>query len=334
MAEKRYYWFKFQETFFDDIRIKRLRKIAGGDTYTIIYLKMQLKALKTEGVLYFQNVLEDFYEELALTLEEETDNVKMTVNYLLSVGLLEASPDQRQYLLPELVQNIGSETAGAKRVRDFRKRQEEQALQCNSQSITGATLHQSYNVTKALQCNAKTLQRNKSVTQTLQCNTDVTPVKQNCNGEIDIDIEKEKDINVSKDTFPDLKKSGTQIQEIIPVVMDQWNTLKEYGIQEIKILGPQTRRAKHLNSRIKEFGIESFKAVVDQIKKSAFLQGENDRGWKITFDWVVEPANYVKVLEGNYKTSDTRRVRNFLPDMMTSYDSENIEELEKQLLDN
>lgn len=331
MAEKRYFWFKFPETFFDDIRIKRLRKIAGGDTYTIIYLKMQVRALKTEGILYFQNVLDDFYEELALDLEEEVDNVKMTVRYLLSVGLLEASPDQQQYLLTELAQNIGSETSGAKRVREFRERRKQQALQCNSQSITSDTLHCNKTVTKTLQCNAETLHCNKTVTQTLQCNTDVTPVKQNCNGEKE--KEKEKDINVSKDTFPDFKKSGSQLPEIIPIIRDQWNTLKDYGIQQIKILGPQTRRAKHLNARIREFGLESFAQVIEQIKQSDFLQGDNDRRWKITFDWVVEPANYIKVLEGNYKTSE-KRSQNTFSDSMTSYDGEDFKKLEAQLLDN
>ena len=56
MAENRYYWLKLQEDFFDSKRIKKLRRIAGGDTYTIIYLKMQLKALKTNGVLEYTGI--------------------------------------------------------------------------------------------------------------------------------------------------------------------------------------------------------------------------------------------------------------------------------------
>jgi hypothetical protein len=39
LADKRYYWLKLQDGFFDSKRIKKLRKLAGGDTYTIIYLK-------------------------------------------------------------------------------------------------------------------------------------------------------------------------------------------------------------------------------------------------------------------------------------------------------
>lgn len=46
MAEKKYYWLKMTDQFFEDKAIKKLRKIAGGDTYTIIYLKMLLTAIK------------------------------------------------------------------------------------------------------------------------------------------------------------------------------------------------------------------------------------------------------------------------------------------------
>ena len=41
---KRYYWLKLPEDFFGDKAIKRLRKIAGGDTYVIIYLKMEIRS--------------------------------------------------------------------------------------------------------------------------------------------------------------------------------------------------------------------------------------------------------------------------------------------------
>ena len=129
MGEKRYYWLKLYDDFFTSKRIKKLRSIAGGDTYTIIYLKMQLKALKTDGYLYFDGVMSDFAEELALDIDEEPEDVKVTINYLLSVGLLETN-DGEQYKLPFLDKCIGSENASAQRVRDHRAKQK--ALHCNT----------------------------------------------------------------------------------------------------------------------------------------------------------------------------------------------------------
>lgn len=61
---KRYYWLKLPDGFFRQKAIKKLRKIAGGDTYTIIYLKMLLVAMKQDGRLYFEGVEATFYDEL------------------------------------------------------------------------------------------------------------------------------------------------------------------------------------------------------------------------------------------------------------------------------
>ena len=66
---KKYFWLKLYNDFFSSKRIKRLRSLAGGDTYTIIYLKMQLKALKDDGYLYFDGVMDEFAEELSTNLE-------------------------------------------------------------------------------------------------------------------------------------------------------------------------------------------------------------------------------------------------------------------------
>lgn len=60
MAEKKYYWLKMTDQFFEDKAIKKLRKIAGGDTYTIIYLKMLLTAIKQGNKMYFEGIEDDF----------------------------------------------------------------------------------------------------------------------------------------------------------------------------------------------------------------------------------------------------------------------------------
>ena len=120
--ENRYYWLKFRSDFFDSKRIKKLRNMAGGDTYTIIYLKMQLKALKTDGILTFTGVEEDFSDELALDLDERPDDVRVTLMFLLQYGLCECS-DNIHYFLPWVAENTGSETASTQRVREYRNRQ-------------------------------------------------------------------------------------------------------------------------------------------------------------------------------------------------------------------
>ena len=136
LAEKKYYWLKLKNDFFNQPRIKKLRRLAGGDTYTIIYLKMQLLSLENEGVLIFEGIEDDFVEELALTIDEDTENVRFTVMYLVNQGLLE-EVRKDEYLLPETVKAIGSEAASTRRSRECRKRQ--QALQSNGIALQGNT---------------------------------------------------------------------------------------------------------------------------------------------------------------------------------------------------
>ena len=158
---KKYYWLKLRNDWFSDKRVKKLRSIAGGDTYTIIYLKMQLLSLKNEGKLFFEGVEDDFASELALDLDEDVENVKVTVAFLMKNGLLELN-DADEYLLTDVPDTIGSETAGAERVRRFRSNK------------------------KALQCNADVTERNIS---NKKCNTEIEIEK-----EIDIEIEKEREL--------------------------------------------------------------------------------------------------------------------------------------------
>ncbi|HES9513778.1 TPA: phage replisome organizer N-terminal domain-containing protein [Streptococcus pneumoniae] len=143
MAEnRRYYWLKLKEDFFTDKRIKRLRRISGGDTYTIIYLKLLLLSLKDSGKLYYDGVETDFIKELALTIDEKEDDVMVTVNYLIAQNLMEIIVENDEYFLTEIPSLIGSETASTRR---SRKSREQKMLQCNTNATLGNLLQQNCN---------------------------------------------------------------------------------------------------------------------------------------------------------------------------------------------
>lgn len=120
---KRYFWLKLHKDFFQRKEIKRLRKIAGGDTYTIIYLKMLLRSIMSDGKLYFDGLEDDFASELALDLDEKEENVQITIQYLLKSGLLEMCSDE-EYYLPDTKDSTGCETAAASRMRKCRAKKD------------------------------------------------------------------------------------------------------------------------------------------------------------------------------------------------------------------
>lgn len=118
--KKRYYWLKLPEDFFRDKAIKKLRSIAGGDTYTIIYLKMLLKSLSNDGHLYFEGIEDSIAEEIALDIDEKADDVQVAMNFLISKGLMICTDSEVE--LMRLDEMIGSESESAKRVRKMRNK--------------------------------------------------------------------------------------------------------------------------------------------------------------------------------------------------------------------
>ena len=118
---KKYYWLKLKADFFTSRAMKKLRRIAGGDTYTIIYLKLQLLSLKDEGLLFYEGIEPTFYEEMALALDEDAENVKVTLIFLENMGLLSQN-NEHEYILTDVPYLIGGESESAERVRRYRQK--------------------------------------------------------------------------------------------------------------------------------------------------------------------------------------------------------------------
>ncbi len=118
-TNKRYYWLKLKDDFFRQKEIKQLRKIAGGEVFIIIYLKMLLRSLRDDGKLYYEGIEENFPAELALDIDEDEENVKMTVAYLQAKGIL-VQCNTDEYELLTAGEMTGSEGYSAERMRRLR----------------------------------------------------------------------------------------------------------------------------------------------------------------------------------------------------------------------
>lgn len=267
---KRYYWLKLKDDFFTQPVIKKLRRIAGGDTYTIIYLKMQLLSIKNEGKLFYEGVEDTFASEIALCIDEDVDNVTVTVNYLMRYGMLQAASEE-EYLLPEAAQNIGSETGSAIRMR--KKRETETCLPEASQCDT--------DVTTALRtCDAPVR----------TCDTPVTERREEKRRE-DTDREREKKPGAERPSPSPPVAEYKKVQELynsICTMLPRCTALSESRTAQIK--------ARFSSG----FTLADFEAVFQNTASSRFLTGGNDRGWRASFDWLLKDSNFCKVLDGNY----------------------------------
>lgn len=136
MSEKRYYWLKLYDTFFDNKTSKYLRKLPDGDKLLLVYLKLQLKLLKSEGIFVYENLCDNIAEEIALTLDEDVNTIKLLLAALDKTKTIEYL-NENTFMLSEMQDLIGSEGSSAARVRKHRKKYK--ALQSNLPVTDGNT---------------------------------------------------------------------------------------------------------------------------------------------------------------------------------------------------
>jgi len=59
-------------------------------------------------------------------------------------------------------------------------------------------------------------------------------------------------------------------------------------------------RKKSIEKIVKEYSLEKIGDVFRKVNESDFLSGRKS-DWKANFDWILNPKNFVKILEDNYK---------------------------------
>lgn len=144
---KKYYWLKLKENFFEEKQIKYLRSLPDGDKIVIAYLKMQLKSLKTEGFIKYDSILPSNIDELAMILDENTNIIKLMIGALQKVNAVEILDDGSFYMIA-MQDLIGKEGESAERVRKFRER-EKQLMPVKSEAKTNAERQKAFRAKKA-----------------------------------------------------------------------------------------------------------------------------------------------------------------------------------------
>lgn len=118
---KKYYWLKLQKTFFSDKKMKKMRLIAGGEIYTIIYFKLLLESLDNGGLIEFENICDNPAEELSLMIDETADNIKACLVILEKLKLCEYNDNFISF--NDIEKMVGSSTTEADRVKAYREKQ-------------------------------------------------------------------------------------------------------------------------------------------------------------------------------------------------------------------
>lgn len=260
MSNKRYYWLKLKENFFEEDTINWIEEQENGKDYVLFYLKLCLKSLKTEGIL-IRNVGDMLVpydvRKLAEITNTDFDTAVVAMELFKKIGLIEIL-ENGEIFITQLSEMVGSETNKAVLMRRKRALDKQKKQLNDSNNVTGE-LPKRYT-------------------------------------EIEIEKELDKDIDIEKEIEEETKEPPAPYEEI----KKMYNSIcKDLS----KVRSISSTRKKHIKARWKQFNydLEAFKEAFEKVQASDFCKGENDRGWKVDFDWLIKnDNNMVKALEGKY----------------------------------
>ena len=122
---KKYYYLKLKEDFFDSPEIKVLESMPNGYKYSNLLLKLYLKALKFDGALRLNEYIPYNVEMISAVVGMDIDTVRVAFDLFKKLKLVEILSDGTIYML-EIQNFIGKSTTEADRKRNYRKRIEDE----------------------------------------------------------------------------------------------------------------------------------------------------------------------------------------------------------------
>ncbi|MCD3211081.1 DnaD domain protein [Clostridium botulinum C/D] len=118
---RKYYYLKLKENFFDTEEIKILEQMTNGYKYSNILLKLYLKSLKFNGALRVNEYIPYNEEMIAAVTNHDVDTVRTAITLFKQLKLIDILNNGTIYMLD--IQNfIGKSSTEADRIRSFRKK--------------------------------------------------------------------------------------------------------------------------------------------------------------------------------------------------------------------
>ena len=122
MSNKKYYWLKLKEDFFEEDTLQWLEEQDNGKEYCLFYLKLCLKSLKTNGVLIRnvgQMLIPYDSKKLSEITKTDVDTVLVALELFKKIGLVQIL-ENGEIFLTQLENMVGSETNKAALMRKKR----------------------------------------------------------------------------------------------------------------------------------------------------------------------------------------------------------------------
>ena len=166
------------------------------------------------------------------------------------------------------------------------------------------------------------MQKHTNVCKSMQMHANAQIAMHNDNEYVNDNVyDNDNDNDVSKETDNNIpSKEGLSISENPKVdpyrrcakidfaaIKAYWNTKHDQSgsaMRRLTLMSDQ--RKSNVRARIREYGgdVQKVYKAIDKAMASDFMNGKNGKGWVASFDWMMCPTNFPKVLEGNYDNEE------------------------------
>ena len=267
MAEVK--WIKIVTDIFDDEKMLLIESLPSADSIIVIWFKLLCLAGKNNnsGVFMLNERIAYTDEMLATIFRRDINTVRLALKTFEMYGMIEVINDVITIPNWSKHQTLDQLEERKEYMKDYMKKYREKQKALSEGKVN---------------CKTNSKVNSKANVSSL---------------EEEREVEEEVDIDKSNNTISKDIVSSNKLQPII----DKWN---ELGLQKLISINTGTTRYKLLNARMKEYGEDKILEAIEKVKESSFLKGQNSKGWTITFDWLVKPNNFLKVLEGNYRDKE------------------------------
>ena len=264
-------WIKIVTDIFDDEKMLLIESMPEADGIIVIWFKLLCMAGKqnNSGVFMLNDKIAYTDEMLATVFRRPLNTVRLALRTFETYGMIEIVDNvvtipnwEKHQSLDKLEQ---AKEKNRKRVAAHRERQKLLA-QCNDYS-------------------------NVTVTPSNAADIDIDK-------EIDIEKDKDKDkdkeITIPQAEQPPSPKSETIDYELFKNVYNKFC----FSLPQIRMLSD--KRKKAIKTFLKQMEFSDFELACKKANESNFLTGNNDRGWKADFDFIIRADKALSILEGKY----------------------------------
>jgi len=121
---------------------------------------------------------------------------------------------------------------------------------------------------------------------------------------------------MSEKTYVQHMETGTETETVIDTLINYNGVLENFHLycnRLSKVSKLSDQRKKHISGRYKEFDYDTIIEVLKKAGKSDFLCGINPKAWKADFDWIFNPTNFLKIMEGKYENKNHSEPKLMMP---------------------